>query len=99
MTRMSTATSEGRNDMRRKLIATLLTLVACTGAGSTAVAAPNAEQASCMAILTSRDVQLQIRDDTAREVAAEDFPPGELYSVAARATGTTEEECEAALGP
>ena len=64
-----------------------------------ASAAPNADRASCEAILTSPDAHLQIRDDVSREVAAEDFPPGDLYSAAARATGTTEQECEAALGP
>jgi hypothetical protein len=64
-----------------------------------ASAAPNADRASCEAILTSPDAHVQIRDDVSREVAAEDLPPGDLYSAAARATGTTEQECEAALGP
>jgi hypothetical protein len=35
---------------RRKLIVVLMTLVGCTCAGSTALAAPNGDQASCQAI-------------------------------------------------
>jgi hypothetical protein len=84
--------------MERKLIAMVMTLVACACGGSTALAAPNPEQASCEAILTSPDAHIQFRDDVAREFAAEDFAPGDIYSAAARATGTTEEECQAALG-
>jgi hypothetical protein len=85
--------------MGRKLIVIFMTLVACTFAGSTALAAPNSDHASCEAILTSPDAHIQIRGGVAREFAAEDFPPGEIYSVAARAPGTTVEECEAPFGP
>ena len=63
-----------------------------------ASAAPNGDHASCEAILTSPDAHIQIRDEVAREFAAEDFPPGDIYSAAARATGTTEQECQAAVG-
>jgi hypothetical protein len=91
--------SGGRN--MRKLIVRLMMLVGCTFAGSaasTALAAPNPDHASCEAILTSPDAHIGIRDDVAREFAAADFPPGDIYSLAARATGTTEEECEASIG-
>jgi hypothetical protein len=92
------STGRRRKEMVRKLAVLLMTLVGCTYAASPAVAAPNADHASCEAILTSPDAHVQIRDDVSREVAAEDFPPGDLYSDAARATGTTEQECEAGLG-
>lgn len=82
--------------MRRP--AAVVTAVVSLALVAPASAAPNADHASCEAILTSPDAHVQIRDDVSREVAAEDFPPGDLYSVAARATGTTEAECEAALG-
>lgn len=81
-----------------KVIVMLMTLVGCTCAGSTALAAPNGDQASCQAILTLTDAPNQYRDDVAREFAAAGFPPGEIYSLAARATGTTEEECLASIG-
>jgi hypothetical protein len=83
--------------MRRKLVVTLTTLVAFACTDATAFAAPNGDRASCEAILTSPDAHVQIRDDVALEFAAEDFPPGDIYSSAARATGTTEIECEASL--
>ena len=82
----------------RKLIVMLMTLVGCTFASSTALAAPNADHASCEAILTTPDAHVGIRDDVAREFAAADFPPGDIYRLAARATGTTVEECEASIG-
>jgi hypothetical protein len=84
----------------RKLIVMLMTLAGCTFVGPTAlaVAAPNADHASCEAILTSPDAHVGIRDDVAREFAAAGFPPGDIYSLAARATGTTVEECEASIG-
>ena len=85
--------------MGRKLIVICMTLVVCMCAGSTALAAPNGDHASCEAILTSPDAHIQIRGGVAREFAAEDFPPGEIYSVAARAPGTTVEECEAPFVP
>jgi hypothetical protein len=81
--------------MGRKLIVLLMTLAGCTYAASPAVAAPNADHASCEAILTSPDAHEQIRDDVALMFAAEDFAPGDIYSVAARVEGTTVEECEA----
>jgi hypothetical protein len=81
-----------------KVIVMLMTLVGFTCAGSTALAAPNSDQASCEAILTLTDAPNQYRDDVAREFAALGFPPGEIYSLAARATGTTEEECLASIG-
>jgi hypothetical protein len=85
--------------MGRKLIMTVIALVAFACTGSTALAAPNGDHASCEAILTLPDAHSQFRDDLAREVrdhaAAEDFPPGDIYSSAARAT---EEEC-LAIGP
>jgi len=40
-------------------------------------------------------VRVQFRDDTAREFTTRGFPPGEIMSGAARAPGTTEEECQA----
>jgi hypothetical protein len=55
--------------------------------------------ASCETILTSPDAHIQIRDDVAREFAADVLAPGDIYSSAARATGTTEEECEASISP
>jgi hypothetical protein len=82
--------------MRKPALATAVVSLALVAPAS---AAPDAEHSSCEAILSSPDAHVQIRDDVAREVAAEDFPPGDLYSVAARATGTTEAECEAALSP
>jgi hypothetical protein len=60
-----------------------------------ASAAPNGDHASCEAILTSPDAHIQFRDDTAREFTTRGFPPGEIMSAAARAPGTTEEECQA----
>ena len=60
-----------------------------------ASAAPNGDHASCEAILTSPDAHIQFRDDTAREFTTRGFPPGEIMSGAARASGTTEEECQA----
>ena len=81
--------------MARKLTVLLITLMGCTCGGSTALAAPNADQASCEAILTSPDAHIQFRDDTAREFTTRGFPPGEIMSGAARAPGTTEEECQA----
>ena len=60
-----------------------------------ASAAPNGDHASCEAILTSPDAHIQFRDDTAREFTTRGFPPGEIMSGAARAPGTTEEECQA----
>jgi hypothetical protein len=82
--------------MGRKRIVPLMTLVAFfTGAGSTALAAPNGEHASCEAILTWPDAQIQFRDNTAVEFTTRGFPPGEIVSAAARAPGTTEEECQA----
>jgi len=77
----------------------VMSLVLVGPAGSTALAAPNPDHASCEAILTSPDAHIQIRGGVAREFAAEDFPPGDIYSVAARAPGTTVEECEAPFGP
>jgi hypothetical protein len=79
--------------MGRKLIVMLMTLVGFTCAGSTALAAPNSDHASCEAILTSPDAHIQIRDDVAREFAAADSPPGDIYSSVARTKGATEEEC------
>ena len=61
--------------------------------------APNADRASCEAILTSPDAHVQIRDEVAREVAAEDFPPGDLYSVAARATGRRQKSAQRLSAP
>jgi hypothetical protein len=90
--------TRGRRRVGRKLIVTVIALVAFACIGSTALAAPNGDHASCEAILTSPDAHIQIRDDVAREFAAEDSPPGVIYSSAARATGTTEEECLASLG-
>jgi hypothetical protein len=81
--------------MARKLTVLLITLLGCTCAGPTALAAPNAGHASCEAILTSPDAHIQFRDDTAREFTTRGFPPGEIMSGAARAPGTTEEECQA----
>jgi hypothetical protein len=75
----------------------LVTLVCICASSATALAAPNGDQASCEAILTSPDAHARIRDDVAREFAAEDFPPGEHYSAVARAPGTTEEECLASI--
>jgi hypothetical protein len=48
--------------MRRKLIVMLMTLVGYTCVASTALAAPNADRASCQAILTTPDAHSQIRD-------------------------------------
>jgi len=85
--------------MGRKLIVMLITLVGCTSAGSTALAAPNGDHANCEAILTSPDAHVGIRDDVAREFAAFDFPPGDIYGLVARsATGTTEADCLASVG-
>ena len=81
--------------MGRKLIMTVIALVAFACTGSTALAAPNGDHASCEAILTSPDAHIQFRDDTAREFTTRGFPPGEIMSGAARAPGTTEEECQA----
>jgi hypothetical protein len=81
--------------MARRLTVLLITLVGCSCAGSTALAAPNGDHASCEAILTSPDAHIQFRDDTAREFTTRGFPPGEIMSGAARAPGTTEEECQA----
>jgi len=53
--------------------------------------------AACEAILTLTDTPGQFRDDLAREFAAL-VPAGDIYSFAARATGTTEEECLASIG-
>jgi hypothetical protein len=82
--------------MGRKSIVMLITLVGCTSASSSsAIAAPNTDHANCEAILTVPDAHIRIRDDVAREfAAAEDFRPGDIYSLVAReATGTTPEEC------
>jgi hypothetical protein len=90
--------------MRRTLIVMLLALIVCACIGSTAFAAPNVERASCQAILTNPDAHAQIRDGLAREFAGahqtgEGPPPGAIYSAAARATGTNEQEClESAFG-
>ena len=84
--------------MRRLLIVMLTGLVACTCAGAPALAAPNADHASCSAILSSADAHLGIRDDVARFFASADFPPGVIYSSAAHARATTPEECEEAIG-
>jgi len=81
--------------MARRLTVLLITLVGYSCAGSTALAAPNGDHASCEAILTSPDAHIQFRDDTAREFTTRGFPPGEIMSGAARAPGTTEEECQA----
>ena len=81
--------------MARKLTVLLITLMGCTCAGSTALAAPNGDHASCEAILTWPDAQVQFRDNTAVEFTTRGFPPGEIMSGAARASGTTEEECQA----
>ena len=81
--------------MGRKLIVMLVTLVCMCAASATALAAPNGDHASCEAILTSPDAHIQFRDDTAREFTTRGFPPGEIMSGAARAPGTTEEECQA----
>jgi hypothetical protein len=81
--------------MARRLTVLLITLLGCSCAGSTALAAPNGDHASCEAILTSPDAHIQFRDDTAREFTTRGFPPGEIMSGAARAPGTTEEECQA----
>jgi hypothetical protein len=68
-------------------------------AASTALAAPNGDHASCEAILTSPDAHVGIRDDVAREFAAAEARPGDIYSSVARdATGTSEEECEVSIG-
>jgi hypothetical protein len=90
--------------MRRKLIVMLLTLVGCICVASTALAAPNVERAGCQAILTVPDAHNQIRGGVAQEFAGahragDGPPPGVIYSAAARATGTTEQEClESAFG-
>ena len=84
--------------MRHKLVVMLIRLVGCAFAGSTALAAPNPDHASCQAILTFTDAPNRARDNLAREFAAEDFPPGQIYSSAARAKGATERECLAAIG-
>ena len=81
--------------MARKLVVLLMTLAGCTYAGSPALAAPNGDHASCEAILTWPDAQVQFRDNTAVEFTTRGFPPGEIMSGAARADGTTEEECQA----
>jgi hypothetical protein len=60
-----------------------------------ASAVPNGDHASCEAILTSPDAHIQFRDEVAREFTTRGFPPGEIMSGAARAPGTTEEECQA----
>jgi hypothetical protein len=49
--------------MGRKLIVMLMTLVGCTCASSTALAAPNADYASGQAIVTSPDAHILKRDD------------------------------------
>jgi hypothetical protein len=85
--------------MWRTFILVPISLVGFTFAGSPALAAPNGDHASCEAILTSPDAHIQIRDDVAREFAADVLAPGDIYSSAARATGTTEEECEASISP
>lgn len=84
--------------MQPKLIVILMTLVACVYLSSSALAAPNPAHASCQAILTNPDAHERIRDGLAREFAAGDFPPGSIYSAAARAVGTTTDECETAIG-
>ena len=82
--------------MRRKLIVMLVTLVCICAGSATALAAPNGDHASCEAILTSPDAHDQFRDDTAREFTTAGVSrPGEIMSAAARAPGTTEEECQA----
>jgi hypothetical protein len=93
-------TTPGGREMRMRLfLAATLCAAAVAGAGATAaLAAPNSNQAGCEAILTLTDTPGQFRDDLAREFAALDFPPGDIYSLAARATGTTEEECLASIG-
>jgi hypothetical protein len=68
--------------------AAIATAVVSLALVAPASAAPNGDHASCEAILTSPDAHVQIRDDVAREFAAE-VPPGDIYSAAARATGTT----------
>ena len=84
--------------MGRKLIVMLVALVCICATSATAHAAPNGDHASCEAILTVPDAHIQIRGGVAREFAAADSPPGDIYSLAARATGTTVEECEASIG-
>ena len=75
--------------------AALATAVVSLALVAPASAAPNGDHASCEAILTSPDAHVQFRDDTAREFTTRGFPPGEIMSGAARAPGTTEEECQA----
>jgi hypothetical protein len=85
--------------MRMKsFLAATLCAAAIAGTGATAaLAAPNSDHAGCEAILTLTDTPGQFRDDLAREFAAL-VPAGDIYSLAARATGTTEEECLASIG-
>ena len=75
--------------------AAVATVVLSLALVAPASAAPNGDHASCEAILTSPDAHIQFRDDTAREFTTRGFPPGEIMSGAARAPGTTEEECQA----
>jgi hypothetical protein len=87
--------------MGRKSIVVLITVVGCTSAsGPAAFADPNPDHANCEAILTTPDAHLRIRDDLAREfAAADDFRPGDIYSLVARnAAGTTPEECLESIG-
>ena len=85
--------------MRRAAVSVVCAAGLFLATGAPAFAAPSGDHASCEAILTLSDAPNQYRDDVAREFAAEDFPPGDIYSVAARATGTTVEQCEAVFGP
>jgi len=81
----------------RSFLAATFCAAAIMGAGATAaLAAPNSDQAGCEAILTLTDTPGRFRDDLAREFAAL-VPAGDIYSLAARATGTTEEECLASI--
>ena len=75
--------------------AALATAVVSLALVAPASAAPNGDHASCEAILTSPDAHIEFRDDTAREFTTRGFPPGEIMSGAARAPGTTEEQCQA----
>jgi hypothetical protein len=70
--------------MRRKLIVMLVTVVCICAGSATALAAPNADHASCEAIVTFPDTQEQIRDGVARDFAANARPAGfNIYSTVA----------------
>ena len=68
--------------MRRKLIVMVVTVVCICAGSATALAAPNADHASCEAIVTFPDTQERIRDGVAREFAAEVLAGAIFSSVA-----------------